>query len=237
MKIIWHDLECGSYREDLDLWRSLARVRGDPVLDVGAGTGRVTLELARAGHHVSALDLDGELLAELRRRAGRLPVQTVLADAREFKLPQRFSLCLAPMQTVQLLGGDRGRIRFLSCARAHLRPGGMVAVAISEELEPFEPRAGWSLPLPDICEHDGIIYSSQPTAVKARDGGYRLERRREVVDTGGRHQVSENVIDLDTVSAGQLEHEGACAGLRPAGRARIPSTNEYVGSTVVMLDG
>ncbi len=237
MKVIWHDLECGSYREDLELWRTLARARGGPVLDVGAGTGRVALELARAGHRVSALDVDRELLAELGRRAARLPVQTVLADAREFTLPQRFSLCLAPMQTVQLLGGDQGRLRFLSCARAHLRPGGLVAVAISEELEPFEPRAGWPLPLPDLCERDGIVYSSQPTAVRSRAGGYRLERRREVVDTGGSHEVSENAIDLDTVSAGQLEQEARRAGLRPAGRASIPSTDEYVGSTVVMLDG
>ena len=37
------------------------------MLDVGAGAGRVALELARAGHDVTALDLDAELLAELRR--------------------------------------------------------------------------------------------------------------------------------------------------------------------------
>ena len=47
-----------------------------PVLDVGAGAGRVALDLARAGHDVTALDLDAELLAELARarpRRGRGP--------------------------------------------------------------------------------------------------------------------------------------------------------------------
>ena len=63
--VIWHELECGSYTEDLELWRGLAREAGGPVLDVGAGTGRVTLELARQGNTVTALDLDEELLAEL----------------------------------------------------------------------------------------------------------------------------------------------------------------------------
>ena len=53
---IWHDLECGAYAEDLPLWRSLASTYGDPVLDVGAGTGRVALDLARRGHRVTALD-------------------------------------------------------------------------------------------------------------------------------------------------------------------------------------
>jgi precorrin-6B methylase 2 len=69
--VVWHDVECGSYVEDLPLWRSLAAEYGDPVLDVGAGTGRVTLDLARAGYRVTALDRDPELLAALERRLGR----------------------------------------------------------------------------------------------------------------------------------------------------------------------
>ena len=90
---------------------------GDPILDVGAGTGRVALELARAGHRVTALDIDPELLGALRERAGGLPVETVRADARTFELERRdFALCLVPMQTIQLLGGAAGAPR--SCARA-----------------------------------------------------------------------------------------------------------------------
>ena len=54
---LWHDLECGDYREDLALWRSLVAQTGGPVLDVGAGTGRVTLELASSGVPVVALDV------------------------------------------------------------------------------------------------------------------------------------------------------------------------------------
>ena len=64
-KVAWHDVECGGYTADLSLWGRLARAQDGPVLDVGAGTGRVALRLAAAGHDVTALDRDGELLAEL----------------------------------------------------------------------------------------------------------------------------------------------------------------------------
>src|SRR5689334_15619452 len=114
--VVWHDVECGSYVEDLPLWRSLAAEYGDPVLDVGAGTGRVTLDLARAGYRVTALDRDPELLAALERRLGensrkaRVVPQTVVADARDFDLGEsRFPLVIVPMQTIQLLGGAEGR--------------------------------------------------------------------------------------------------------------------------------
>jgi SAM-dependent methyltransferase len=135
MTVVWHDLECGGYAEDLALWRSLAAEYGGPVLDVGAGAGRVSLDLARLGYNVTALDLDPVLLAELARRAVGLDVETVVADAREFDLGRRFPLCVVPMQTIQLLGGRDGRERFLRCAHRHLEQDGAVAIAIAEMLE------------------------------------------------------------------------------------------------------
>src|SRR5690349_7847756 len=167
---LWHDLECGDYREDLPLWRSLAAGAGGTVLDVGAGTGRVTLDLAARGIPVVALDIEPALLAALAHRAGSLPVETVVADARRFALPRRFALVLAPMQTLQLLGGAEGRAAFLAAARAHLLPGGMLAAAIAHPLEPFEAETAGA-PDPDLGEADGLQLVSRPVAI--RDEGDR----------------------------------------------------------------
>ena len=148
--VVWHDLECGSYHEDLELWRELAEAHDGPILDVGAGTGRVTLDLARRGHHVVALDADADLLAALAERAEGLNVETVAADARGFDLGERrFELVIVPMQTLQLLGGEEGRAAFLRAARAHMAPGGLLAAALADPMEGVtddrtEP------PLPDL---------------------------------------------------------------------------------------
>jgi predicted RNA methylase len=91
LDVLWHDLECGGYGEDLPLWRALAGEAGGPVLDVGAGTGRVTLNLAAGGAAVVALDADASVLEALEQRAAGLPVETVVADARDFALGRRLS--------------------------------------------------------------------------------------------------------------------------------------------------
>jgi SAM-dependent methyltransferase len=236
-EVVWHDVECGAYAEDLPLWRDLAIACGGPVLDVGAGTGRVALHLAGRGHAVVALDRSPTLLAALRERADGLPIETVEADARSFDLGERrFGLILVPMQTVQLLGGSDGRAAFLRCAAAALAPRGLVAIAIADALEAFD-EAHDIPPVPDIREIDGIVYASRPVAVRDERDGATIHRVRETVDTAGNRTVEDDVIHLDHVDAPGLEAEGAAAGLRPRRARRIPQTDDYVGSTVVMLRG
>ena len=243
--VIWHDVECGSYVEDLPLWWSLAASHGDPVLDVGAGTGRVALDLALAGYRVTALDRDPSLLAALESRSGRnfsmeavssqAPNTTVVADARNFDLGERFPLVIVPMQTVQLLGGVEGRAAFLRCAHRHLIAGGVLAVAIAETLDLYEVVDGMAMPLPDVREYDGTVYSSQPTAVRADRAGFVLERRRETVTPAGERTVEDNLIRLDRLTATRLEREAAPAGFTAAGREHVPPTDDYSGSEVVIL--
>jgi SAM-dependent methyltransferase len=235
--VVWHDVECGRYGADLALWSALARDAGGPVLDVGAGTGRVALRLAGEGLDVTALDVDAELLAELERRAraAGVEVATVRADAAGFTLPERFALIAVPMQTLQLLPDAAARGGFFASARRALVPGGLVAIAIADELEPFEEQT--SLPAPDVGEADGLRYLSQPVAVRERPGAVRIERIRQVLSPDGSRSSEDDVIELRTLSAGGLADEAEPHGLRAEAPLEIPPTLEHVGSTVVMLRG
>ncbi|HTU28993.1 MAG TPA: class I SAM-dependent methyltransferase [Solirubrobacteraceae bacterium] len=238
--VIWHDLECGSYHEDLALWRALAARHGGPVLDIGAGTGRVSLELARAGHEVIALDRDATLLGALQERAraaGLTGVQTICADACEFTVPAAVPLCIVPMQTIQLLDGAGPRSRFFAQARTAVRTGGVLALAIADALEPFEVANGSPEPLPDVGEFDGIVYSSRPLAVRPDGGHFVLERRRETVSVAGELAAETDLVRLHALDADLLEAEGRAAGFDPAPREAVATTPDYVGSTVVILRG
>jgi SAM-dependent methyltransferase len=257
-RVVWHDVECGSYTADLELWHELAAEAGGRVLDVeaatgrvrdvgagtgrvldvGAGTGRVSLRLAHGGYDVTALDRDALVLRVLERRAraAGLAVTTVVADAGGFALEgPPYCLVAVPMQTIQLLPDARARAGFFASARRAVAPGGIVALASADALEGFEPDA--ELPLADVAEVDGVRYVSQPTAVREIPGGVRIERLRHTVGPSGARTTEEDVVVLTAVSVAELEAEGAAAGLRPDRVRHIDPTPDHVGAEVVIMRG
>jgi SAM-dependent methyltransferase len=232
---LWHDLECGPYREDLPLWRELAGEAGGAVLDVGAGTGRVTLDLAAGGVPVTALDSEAPLLEALvhRARGAGLPVETAVADAREFALgDRRFSLVLVPMQTLQLLGGRSGRAAFLSRALAHLEPGGLLAAAVADALDCFDEEHDMPPP-PAARDVAGVRYASQLRAVGEEGGQAAIHRRREIV--GDHYEARDVVVRLDRISADEVAAEASELGYHTEPHRFVAQTDEYLGATVVVL--
>lgn len=235
--VVWHDVECSSYAADLPLWRELAAERGDPVLDLGCGTGRVALDLAARGHEVTGLDSDGELAAALTERAAErgLAARAEAADARSFSLGARFPLAIAPMQVAQLLGGAPGREAMLAATLAHLEPGGLLAVALAD---PFEgvPAEVALPPLPDVREEAGWVFSSTPVRLRTESDAVAIDRLRSSVSPTGELAETAVTITLDRVAPEALEQEGERAGYRPLPRRRVAETADHVGSTVVVLE-
>lgn len=236
--VAWHDAECASYAADLPLWRELTAERGGPVLDVGCGTGRVALDLAARGHEVTGVDSDADLVAALaaRARAADLPVRAHALDVRSLDLPgERFPLVIAPMQVVQLLGGEDGRATMLDRVHAHLVPGGLLALALADPWEGTTV-ADSEPPMPDIREEGGWVLSSRPVAVRPEGEAVAIERLRLAVAPGGELSESLFTIVLDLFPPQTLESLAAARGFRVLPAGRIPETGDYVGSTVVMLE-
>jgi SAM-dependent methyltransferase len=229
--VTWHEVENGSYDADLWLWRELAEAADGPILDLGAGAGRVAADLTAHGHEVVALDADAELLAVLEERVPR--VVTVQADARRFRLDRSFALAIAPMQLAQILGGPAGRTQMLERVHAHLTPGGRFAAALTDLREVILDDTA-SPPLPDMLERDGWVFSSQPVSLTADDDGLVVERCRQAVSPEGEIEEEMAAIAFDYVSAGRFEAEARSAGLEPTGRREIAETLDHFGSTVVI---
>lgn len=234
--VVWHDVECGGYKADLVLWEELAEASTGPVLELGCGTGRVALDLARRGHPVTAIDHDVALVSSLRERAARerLELHAENADASRFSLQERFGLIVAPMQLIQLLPSSEARRACWTAVAAHLAPAGRAALAIIEDPEAGVPPSPL---LPDVRERDGWVYSSLPLGASREGDVLVVERLRQTVDPEGHLTEGRNTVLLRLVSAVALEREAQAAGLSPIGRRRIEPTDAHVGSTVLLLEG
>jgi SAM-dependent methyltransferase len=228
---VWHDVEHGCYDADLPLWRELAATANGPILDLGAGTGRVAADLAARGYELVAVDTDPDLLAVLAERAPS--VRTVRADARSFSLERSFALVIAPMQLAHIVGGHAGRVAMLKRVQAHLIAGGIFAAALTDPLEALEER-GDPFPLPDMLERDGWVFSSQPLSVREGNASVVMERHRQAVSPTGEVEEEMATIALDVFSGEQFEAEARAADLEPVGRRAIPESPTHIGSMVVI---
>jgi SAM-dependent methyltransferase len=233
---VWQDVECGGYAADLDAWERLAADLAGPILELGCGTGRVCLRLARLGHEVWGVDIDAELIEALEARAAaeELAVHAVRADAAELDLDRRFGLVIAAMQFIQMIGDEHARGRVLRRAADRLGPGGRLGMAILDG--PPEDLRGAPAPLPDVREVEGRVYSSLPVDVVSEGPRLELHRLRQEVAPDGAMSESEHAEALWLVDADALEREGEAAGLRPAERVPVPAMDGYVGSVIVVLE-
>jgi SAM-dependent methyltransferase len=126
----YYDKAYRSRRDDVAYYVRIGRVSGGPVLEYGVGTGRIAIELARAGIEVTGVDWSGPMLAGLSERLGAEPAQVrrrvrvVRGDMRRVRLKRRFSLVIATFNTVLHLYERADMERFLAGVKAHLAPGG-----------------------------------------------------------------------------------------------------------------
>lgn len=132
MLAAYYHLHHREYDEDLPFWLSLQKWMGQPVLELGCGTGRVLLPSARAGRRVVGVDRDPDMLAVIREALeadGELDVTLIEADFTELELEERFPLIIMPCNTYSTLDAETRRKTIQVVAR-HLLPGGVFAASL-----------------------------------------------------------------------------------------------------------
>jgi len=113
----------------VEFYASLAREVEPPVLELGCGTGRVTVALARGGIPVIGLDRSLPMLRVAERTAaGVQGVRWVQGDMRSFDLRERFGLICIPFRSFQHLLTVHDQRATLERCFHHLRPGGVLAL-------------------------------------------------------------------------------------------------------------
>lgn len=138
--VAYYEKTYGGRGEDVAFYRALLARTPGPVLEIGIGSGRIALPLARDGAEVTGVDLSAPMLSELEQRLAKEPpevrarVSARQGDMRaleDMSFGQRFPLVIATFNTFLHLYTRDDVERFLLGVRAHLAPGGRFVMDIT----------------------------------------------------------------------------------------------------------
>ena len=219
-----YDLDLADDPGDLDLYLALADRADGPVLELAAGTGRVAVPLAAAGHAVTGVDIEPAMLDRARDRAeaadlprGRL--ELVEADLLDVRLPKagRHAFAFIALNSLMLLPSREAQGAAFRTLAAHLAPGGLAVVDVwlpdADDLGRFDgrlilewirtdPATGAIVTKTGSALHDHATGTLVLTAVYEEAGQGQSPRRWVRQDR------------LRLVSADELETFAADAGLQ-----------------------
>jgi SAM-dependent methyltransferase len=188
---------------DRPLYLELIRRFGQPVLDVGCGTGRLLLDYMAQGIDVDGVDNSPEMLALCRQKAEALGLAPALYEqyVEALSLPRRYCTIMIPSSTLQLIVEPPSVEAALSKVYDHLLPGGAVVAQIMTLWQPGDP----------------LSTEWEQTAVRAADGTAFRRVSRSWYDPGTECEDTEDLYQMivgDEVVAEELHR-------------RSPATRSY----------
>jgi len=142
----FYDLEYGHKEDDLPFYLDAAARFGSPLLEIGAGTGRIALRLAEAGFEVWGLEHSARMLAIAgRKRAVKKlsSLHLIQGDMRRFDLGRRFPLCIVPFRAFLHNLSEDDQLSALRNIRNHLNPGGILVMDLFVPLHHVLARDDW----------------------------------------------------------------------------------------------
>ena len=123
-----YDLE---YTHDYDVrfWSSLAEREAGPIIEWGAGTGRLAIPLSVAGNEVTAVELSGRMAERGKESSGS--VEWIVGDMRTVDPERRYGLAVCAFNSFLCLKSVDGALAFLHNAHEHLILGGLLGIEVS----------------------------------------------------------------------------------------------------------
>ncbi|UCD19698.1 MAG: class I SAM-dependent methyltransferase [candidate division WOR-3 bacterium] len=134
-----YDYEVKDFVRDIPFYVEYAKECGGDVLELGCGTGRVLIPIAKEGIKITGLDASERMLAIARKKVEsentlRKNVTLVHGDMKSFKLKEEFSLIYIAFRSFQCLLTKEDQVTCLACVLEHLAKGGYLIVDL------FAPR-------------------------------------------------------------------------------------------------
>jgi cyclopropane fatty-acyl-phospholipid synthase-like methyltransferase len=142
----YYDLFASS--NDVDFYKELALEHGSKALELGVGTGRVAIELARAGVAVWGVDNSSHMLEVARMKLRKEPITVrnrvtlQFGDMRDFRLEEKFPIAYIPASTFEHCVTEEDQKRCLKSVRNLLEKRGLLAFDISQR-SPEKPESSW----------------------------------------------------------------------------------------------
>jgi len=145
----WYDFDYERrMRRDLPFYLDCAMEGGDPVLELGAGTGRVTAHLAKAGFRVTAVELSAAMLARAEQRRERLGearrrIRFLQGDMAELTVPGKFRTVIVPFRSFHHLYTVDRQLSALRGIRSRLTADGLAVFSLFRpDLEDLHANVG-----------------------------------------------------------------------------------------------
>jgi SAM-dependent methyltransferase len=201
-----YDLQHNVYTPDIAMYERWAHelAPGQPVLEIGCGTGRVLLPLARAGIRITGIDNAPAMLTIAQDRAGNLPnVKLVLADALTIDLGTQFGLVFIALNTFLHNQTRAAQVQTLRNAHRHLHSSGALIIDLppNDELANQPDDGEWQFEATIIdpvakTRIDKFVASSVHWATQTQTLKYRM------IEAG---QATEVSFDLRHVFKHEME--------------------------------
>jgi SAM-dependent methyltransferase len=237
--------------DDAGFWHAMAASAADgPVLELGCGTGRVLLPLARAGHRVTGIDLSGQMLEYCRALLQAEPPEVrsrVLlheADMTSFDLGSQFKAIFCAFNSFHHLRTAEQQLACLERCRAHLMPGGMLVLDLFNP----DPAPGDDSPDEQVGSDAGAVEVDWTDGRRIRKWMSACDYSRsaqcnecemtyEIIEADGTKRRLAETFPLRLIYRYELEHLLARGGFRISswygGYDRSAFTDESLGMIIV----